>query len=106
MVELKITNIVTELSRFDDLPEDKFMSALLSQFGIKPSYMPFLYFDRALVTPGVKDDQLEAALQAIPAAVSVLHFEGDKWNRGVRSNMKRVADRLLGGAPPIANPYR
>lgn len=106
MVELKIAGVASELSRFEDLPEDKFMNALLCRSGIKPSLIPFLYFDRTLVTPGTPDEQIGASLQAIPAGVSVIHFEGDKWNRGVRSNMKRVADLLLGHAPPVANPYR
>jgi Methyltransferase domain len=106
IVAIKIANAVTELSRFEALPEDKFINALLCQCGKVPSIMPFVYFDRAFVTPGIQDDQLNARLQAIPAGVSVVHFEGDKWNRGVRSNMKRVADRLLGQAPPVANPYR
>jgi hypothetical protein len=93
-LQVMVTSRITATARaclkeYSILFEDQFVSPLLRQCGTKIISNNFLYYDSLLVKPELDESGLEARLQAIPTSASVLHFEGDK------SNMGRVADRLL-----------
>jgi hypothetical protein len=92
-------------TKWDEVPEDQFFSSLLRRCGVKPLYNDFLYFDPVFIASRTDDNQLNAALQAIPSTAGVLHFEGNQWDKVDRSNMRRTADRLFGPLPPALNPY-
>ena len=76
--------------------EDQFISSLLEQCGARIVYDGFLYYDSCFAKVDLDEVELEARLRAIPATASVLHFEGNK------SNMRQVAERLVGSLPPIS----
>jgi hypothetical protein len=78
--------------------EDQFISRLLDQCGAKIVYKKFmLAFDE----PNLDEAALEARLRAIPAGAAVLHFEGN-----YKSNMRRVAERLLPSVPPVLDQHQ
>jgi Methyltransferase domain len=93
-------------NNFSDIPEDAFISSLLLQCRAKITYDEFLYFDSTFVTPGVDQRQLEDRLQAVPQTASIIHFEGDKLNKGDKSNMSRVAECFFQSLPSVSNPYQ
>lgn len=92
-------------SKWGEIPEDQFFSSLLRRCGAKPGYDNFLYFDPIFIASGVERSQLLSRLKAMPETAGVLHFEGNKFDRVDRSNMKVVAEEFFGPLPPILNPY-
>lgn len=86
------------LRRHSYLSEDQFMSWLLHRSGVQIIYNTFIYSDAILAEPGLDDRTLETRLPAIPKTASVLHFEGNK------SNMRRVAERLVPYSPRFFDP--
>ncbi len=105
MMAVPIAKTALAPTKWGKMPEDQFFSGLLRRCGVKPFYDDFLYFDPVFIASGVEDNRLDAALQAIPSAAGILHFEGNQWDKVDRSNMRRVADRLFGPLPPALNPY-
>jgi Methyltransferase domain len=89
------------LREYANIFEDRFVSSLLQQCGAKIVYDGFLYYDPCLAKADLDEIELEARLRAIPAAASVLHFEG-----GDKSNLRRVAEKLLPDQPPLGGPSR
>lgn len=93
-------------TKWGELPEDQFFSSLLRKCGATFLYKNFLYFDPIFIASETNERDLERRLQAIPPSASVLHFEGNQWDKVDRINMRRVAERFFGPLPPISNPYR
>jgi hypothetical protein len=92
-------------TKWGEIPEDQFFSALLRRRGVKPVYNDFLYFEPIFIASGTEKTDLEARLKAMPATADVLHFEGNKLDKVDRSNMRIVAEHFFGPLPPILNPY-
>jgi hypothetical protein len=105
IISIPVASSTFAPTKWGEIPEDQFFSSLLRRCGAKPLYNDFLYFDPVFIASGTEDNQLDAALQAIPSTAGVLHFEGNQWDKVDRSNMRRTADRLFGPLPPTLNPY-
>jgi hypothetical protein len=106
IIDMPVAKTSLAPTKWGEHPEDQFFSNLLRKRGVKFLYNDFLYFDPVFIASETSDRDLEKRVQAIPSSASVLHFEGNQWDKVDRTNMRRVADLLFGPLPPISNPYQ
>lgn len=89
----------------DEVAEDFVISELLKQSGARLDFGDFLHFDANFVASGADKAVLQATLDSLPLSASVIHFEGDSSGRTDKSNMRTVAELLMGELPENPNPY-